>query len=74
ARGTNGPVIANLAWPQDGQAADCLTEGEAGKFPTNEAGIVQRILNNPADFYINIHNSVFPNGAIRGQLSDTEDE
>ena len=32
ARGTNGPVIANLAWPQGGQAGDCLTEGEAGKF------------------------------------------
>jgi len=28
--GTNGPVEVNLAWPQDGQAADCLTEGEAG--------------------------------------------
>ena len=64
----NGPVVANLAWPQDGQASDCLTEGQAGKFPTNEAGIVQRILNNPKNFYINIHHSVHPNGAIRGQL------
>lgn len=68
ARGTNGPVVANLAWPQGGQAADCLTEGEAGKFPTGEAGIVQRILNNPASFYVNIHNSAYPGGALRGQL------
>ena len=68
ARGTNGPVVAVLAWPQDGQAADCLTEGEAGKFPTGEPGIVQRILNNPEDFYINVHNTEFPPGAIRGQL------
>lgn len=67
-RGSNGPVVANLAWPQDGQAGDCLTEGEAGKFPTNEAGIVQRILTNPSNFYINIHNSVYPAGAVRGQL------
>jgi hypothetical protein len=73
ARGGNGPVVANLAWPQDGQAADCLTEGEPGKFPTGEAGIVQLILKNPQDFYINIHNSVYPNGAIRGQLADTAD-
>lgn len=69
ARGTNGPVVANLAWPQDGQAGDCLTEGEAGKFPSGEPGIVQRILKNPARFYINIHNAEYPAGAIRGQLA-----
>ncbi len=68
ARGSNGPVVANLAWPQDGQAGDCLTEGEAGKFPMGVPGTVQRILNNPQNFYINVHNSVFPAGAIRGQL------
>jgi hypothetical protein len=65
ARGENGPVVAALAGPEDGSAADCLTEGEEGKFPTGEAGIVQRILNN---FYINVHNPEYPNGAIRGQL------
>ncbi|MGH7804475.1 MAG: CHRD domain-containing protein [Candidatus Binatia bacterium] len=72
-RGANGGVVANLAWPQDGQAGDCLTEGEAGKFPTNEAGIVQRILNNPSDFYVNVHNANYPSGAIRGQLESTQD-
>jgi hypothetical protein len=73
ARGTNGPVVANLAWPQDGQAGDCLTEGQTGKFPTGEAGIVQRILKNPKSFYVNVHNTVYPNGAVRGQLADTAD-
>ncbi|PSR15697.1 CHRD domain-containing protein [filamentous cyanobacterium CCP3] len=68
AMGENGPVVAALAGPQDGNAGDCLTEGEEGKFPTGEVGIVQRILNNPADFYINVHNPQFPDGAIRGQL------
>lgn len=72
-RGVNGPVLAVLAWPQDGQAADCLTEGEGAgtpgaKFPTGEAGIVQRILANPASFYVNVHNAEFPAGALRGQL------
>jgi hypothetical protein len=67
-RGSNGPVVAALAGPEDGNSADCLTEGEAGKFPTGEPGIVQRILNNPADFYINVHNPEYPGGAVRGQL------
>lgn len=69
-RDTNGPVVAVLAGPEDGNSGDCLTEGEEGKFPTGESGIVQRILNNPADFYINVHNPEYPAGAIRGQLKN----
>ncbi len=69
----NGPVVAALAGPEDGNAADCLTEGEEGKFPTGEAGIVQRILNSPDDFYINVHNPQFPAGAVRGQLMSTHE-
>lgn len=64
--GTNGPVEVNLAWPQDGQAADCLTEGETGK--GLDPGEVAEILGNPEGFYVNIHNNEYPAGAIRGQL------
>ena len=71
ARGENGPVVANLAAPADGDAADCLTEGETGpgttlKFPTGET--VADILANPGDYYVNVHNAEYPGGAIRGQL------
>ncbi|MFW1677631.1 CHRD domain-containing protein [Pontibacter sp. JAM-7] len=66
-RGENGPPIAFLAGPEDGNAADCLTEGEPGKFE-GPAGIVQTILENPEDYYINVHNLEYPGGAIRGQL------
>lgn len=69
--GENGDVVANLAGPEDGNAGDCLTEGEKGKFPTNESGIVQRILKNPEQFYINVHIPDYPKGAIRGQLMET---
>lgn len=68
AAGANGPVVANLAAPGDGNAADCLTEGEAGKFPGNPAGIVQDILAHPEDYYVNVHNATYPGGALRGQL------
>lgn len=72
-KGKNGSPVAALAGPEDGNAGDCLTEGEKGKFPTGEAGIVQRILKNPSQFYINVHNPDFPNGAIRGQLMETHE-
>lgn len=66
ARGVNGPIVANLGAPGDGNAADCLTDGEAGKFPTGET--VAEILATPSDYYVNVHNTAFPSGAIRGQL------
>lgn len=71
--GTNGPVVANLAFPVGGDAADCLTEGEAGKFPRigmagEPASIVADILANPHDYYVNVHTGEYPGGAIRGQL------
>ncbi len=72
AAGENGPVVANLARPFDGDAADCLTEGEilpngAAAFPTGEK--VADILANPAGYYVNVHNPEYPGGAIRGQLA-----
>jgi hypothetical protein len=66
APGENGPVVVNLAAPADGNAADCLTEGEAGKFVGDQT--VAEILANPQDYYVNVHNAEFPGGAIRGQL------
>ena len=68
ARGENGPVVAVLAGPEDGNAADCLTETEPGKFPNAAPGIVQEILSNPSAYYVTVHNPDFPAGAIRGQL------
>ena len=67
AAGSNGPVVVNLARPADGNAADCLTEGEQGKFVG--ASTVAEILANPQDYYVNVHNAEYPGGAIRGQLA-----
>ncbi|MFP5327734.1 MAG: CHRD domain-containing protein [Acidimicrobiia bacterium] len=66
APGENGPVVANLAWPQDGQAGDCLDQTEPGKFVNG--GTVSDILANPSEYYVNVHNAEYPAGALRGQL------
>jgi hypothetical protein len=65
--GENGPVVVNLAAPADGNAADCLTEGEPGKFVGGQT--VAEILANPQDYYVNVHNAEYPGGAVRGQLA-----
>jgi len=67
AAGANGPVVVNLAAPADGNAADCLTEGEEGKFVGDQT--VAEILANPGNYYVNVHNVEYPGGAIRGQLT-----
>jgi hypothetical protein len=74
ASGQNGPIVVNLARPFDGDAADCLTEGEilpngTPAFPTGET--VAEILGNPSGYYVNVHNPEYPGGAIRGQLHDS---
>jgi hypothetical protein len=34
-----------------------------------DRGLAQALIQNPADYYVNIHTGPFPQGAIRGQLS-----
>lgn len=72
ARGENGRIVANLASPADGDAADCLQRDRvlpsgARAFPTEVTA--QEILANPDEYYVNVHNSEYPGGALRGQLS-----
>jgi plastocyanin len=78
AEGDNGPIVAALAFPLEGDAGDCLSEGEEGKFPLiGEDGepdsIVADILAHPANYYVNVHTGEFPDGAIRGQLVNVHD-
>ena len=54
-----GPVVVPLNAPTGGTSAGCTTASMT---------LIQEILNNPAGFYVNVHNADFPGGAVRGQL------
>ena len=56
AAGTNGPVVVNFNAQFSGAN---LVDADLANVATN-----------PAGFYVNLHNSVFPGGAVRGQMSE----
>ncbi|HET9976214.1 MAG TPA: CHRD domain-containing protein [Burkholderiaceae bacterium] len=67
-RGSNGPVVAALAWPQGGQSGDCLDPAtQPARFPMG-GSVVADIKANPQNYYVNVHNAEYPGGALRGQL------
>ncbi len=61
--GTAGQIVVPFQAAPDatGFATGCTT----GVDPT----LMQDILQNPANYYVNVHNADFPNGAMRGQLA-----
>ena len=60
AAGVAGPVVVTLPTPDaDGNVTGCVAV---------ERSLVKAILMNPADYYVNVHTSDFPAGAVRGQL------
>ena len=60
AAGKDGPVKVPFDAPKGGSAKGCKTA---------DAAVVKDIMANPANYYVNVHNAAYKNGAIRGQLS-----
>lgn len=58
--GTNGPPVFTLTKSNEGRWQGCKDGAEWTE---------NRLQGNPADFYVNLHTAEYPNGAIRGQLS-----
>jgi hypothetical protein len=59
--GANGGVVVPLSPPTSGSSSGCTTANPA---------LIQDIIDNPEQYYVNVHNAEFPGGAVRGQLSN----
>ena len=59
--GIAGPVVVTLTPPSTGSSKGCARLTRA---------LGNELLRYPGRFYVNVHNAVFPAGAVRGQLGD----
>jgi hypothetical protein len=65
-----GPIVVALRAPTRGFSADCITTvpEDQNTMDTLTDGELAAIKADPSQFYVNVHNTPFPAGAIRGQL------
>ena len=63
AAGVNGPVVVPLftTGQTTGPASGCVSG--------LDKALIKDIRQNPHNYYVNVHNSTYAGGAIRGQLS-----
>ncbi len=61
AAGVSGPVIIPLTPPTNGISRGTITNVDRE--------LLKAIIKNPGDYYVNVHNPMYPGGAARGQLS-----
>jgi hypothetical protein len=65
AKGTNGPIVVDSGL---GSFTDSDGEGNVTRVVTGTPATLQAILDNPRGYYVNLHTSVNPGGALRDQL------
>jgi CHRD domain len=58
--GVNGPVVVPLVPPTSGSSSACTIA---------DRELVKAILKAPENYYVNVHTTTYPAGAVRGQLS-----
>ncbi len=60
ASGTTGPIVVHLLAPN--------AQGVSTGCTHTLAKVIDGIMQNPANYYVNVHNTPYPEGAVRGQL------
>ncbi len=58
-RGSNGPIVVFFTAPTNGSSSGCADAA---------VPVVQNLIANPSQYYVNVHNAQYPGGAVRGQL------
>ena len=58
--GSPGPVVIPLIPPSGGTSSGCASA---------DRDLILDIIQHPEAYYVNVHNAVYPGGAIRAQLS-----
>ena len=58
--GVPGPVVVPLSPPTSGSSSGCTSA---------DRDLIKAIIQNPEQYYVNVHNTEYPAGALRGQLS-----
>ncbi|MGH9137023.1 MAG: CHRD domain-containing protein [Acidimicrobiales bacterium] len=59
ARDVAGPIVQALTPPTTGESSGCATN----------ADVADAIVADPSGYYVNVHSTLFPGGAVRGQLA-----
>ncbi len=57
--GATGPVVVSLQAPSGGSSQGCVMISTE---------LAKALIQNPEEYYFNVHNTEFPAGAVRGQL------
>ena len=61
AAGIRGPIVVSLSAPDaSGRASGCIAD--------RDRELLKDIMTNPAAYYVNVHTTDYPAGAVRGQL------